>query len=278
MDLEKIRAKTSDNLFLDGLLYKSENNAKTIIINIHGTAGNFYIHNFIDKMSVEYTKNNIDFMAVNNRGHDFVSEFQQARGKNTKIIGYAYERFEDCIYDIKAWLDFASRLKYKNIILQGHSLGAIKATYYVYKTNDKRVNGLILASPPDIVGLFSKREKPVSMINDLLFTKNNNSFQLISKRTFEELKKIDGPADIFNTYDPKKKSAIEKINIPIFAFFGSMNEATIMKPIKALEILYKKSQKTNFNFKIINGANHIYYKKEKTVAKEVTKWIKQNFN
>ncbi len=278
MDLKKIRTKTKDDLFLDGLIYRSKDNAKTVIINIHGTAGNFYIHNFIDEMSIEYTKNNIDFMAVNNRGHDFVSEFQKANDKNTKIIGYAYEKFDDCIYDISAWVDLASKLKYRNIILQGHSLGAIKTTYYIYKTRDKKVKGLILASPPDIVGLFSKKEKPVSLTNNLLLINNRSSFQLISKRTFDELRKKDGHADIFNTYDPNKNSVLKEINIPIFAFFGNIKEATIMNPLKALEILHKKSQKTNFSFKVIHGANHVYYKKEKIVAKEVVKWINKNFN
>jgi pimeloyl-ACP methyl ester carboxylesterase len=278
MNLEKIRTKTKDGLFLDGLIYKSKNNNKTVIINIHGTAGNFYIHNFIDEMSIEYTKNNIDFMAVNNRGHDFISEFQKVNNENTEIIGYAYEKFDDCIYDISAWVNFASRLKYRNIILQGHSLGAIKTTYYTYKTGDKKIKGLILASPPDIVGLFSRRETPVKLTNNLLLIKNKNSFQLISKRTFDELRKRGGHADIFNTYDENKNSVLKKINIPIFAFLGDVKEATIMNPVKALKILYNKSQKTNFSFKVIHGANHVYYKKEKIVAKEVAKWVKKNFN
>ncbi|MGC8533195.1 MAG: alpha/beta fold hydrolase [Candidatus Parvarchaeum sp.] len=277
MNLKKIRVKTIDNLFLDGLLYKSKNKAETVIINIHGTAGNFYIHNFIDKMAVEYTKDNIDFMAVNNRGHDFISELQQANLKRTRIIGYTYEKFEDCVYDIKAWINFASKLKYKKIILQGHSLGAIKSTYYAYKTKDKRLSGLILASPPDIVGLFYRKEKPFNITKDLMLIKNRDNFQLISKNTFNSLRKKNGPADIFNTYDPNKTSALKEIDIPILAFFGDQQEATIMEPSKTLKILYEKSQKINFSFKVITGANHIYYKKEKNVAKLVVSWVKKQF-
>ena len=274
MDTQKIKTITADKLVMDGLLYKSETRSNTIVINIHGTAGNFYANDFIEAMASGYTDQSIDFMPVNNRGHDFIAEIKRAGKLKSKTIGYAYENFEDCIHDIKAWIDFAAELKYKNIILQGHSLGAIKCVYYLHKTKDKRVNGLIFASPPDVVGLILKRKKPVGLTDDLLLINTGDSLQIVSKRTMEQLGRKNGPADIFSTYSPDKKSVLGELAIPIFAFFGDLNEAVTMDPEKALEILHKKAEGcSDFTYKVFRGANHVYLNKEKRVAAELAKWI-----
>ncbi len=278
MRTQKIRTVTDDRLVMDGLLYKSENKSDTIVINIHGTAGNFYANDFIKAMASGYTDQSIDFMPVNNRGHDFIAEIKRAGKLKSKTIGYAYENFEDCIHDIKAWINFAAELKYKNIILQGHSLGAVKCVYYLHKIKDKRVNGLILASPPDIVGLILKRKKPVKLTGNLLLMNSSDSLQIVSKRTMEQLRRENGPADIFSTYSPDKKSVLGEIDIPIFAFFGDVNEATTMNSEKALEILHEKAERCNdFTYKVFRGANHVYLNKEKRVAAELAKWITSRY-
>jgi len=279
MITEKVRVITEDRLIMEGLLYKSDKKSKNIVINVHGTAGNFYTTNFIDEMAKKYTDSSIDFMPMNNRGHDYISEIQKSDGKGSKLIGYTYEKFTDCVYDIKAYVDFAVRKGYKNIILQGHSLGAVKCAYYMASKTDNRVKGLIFASPPDMIGL-GKVEGNTNKIGKDLFSINRKNFhQIISSETLKQLRKKDSPADIFSTYDIKKRSILERIRQPIFAFFGDTNEATIMESFTALKIIREKASSCkDFTYKVFKGANHIYLGHEKEVASSAANWVKEKLN
>ncbi len=277
MITEKICGVTEDKLILDGIIYKGKNNRK-VIINVHGTAGNFYINEFINSMAKKYTKNGIDFIVFNNRGHDFISEIKVYGRKRSKIIGYAFEDFTKSRYDIKTFVDLAHKLGYKKIILQGHSLGAVKVVYYMEKTRDKRVAGLILASPPDMYGLMKKKEKPTYQKQKLIFIKSSSSKLVISKKTLNQLSKENGPANIFSTYSPKKHSILEKVSIPILAFFGDRSEAVIMNPEKALKIIRNKAKSCkNFTYLVFKGGNHVYYGIEDKVSGYIAKWVNTNF-
>ena len=81
-------------------------------------------------------------MSVNNRGHEVLT----AWSKNPE--GVASEKFKNCVLDFDAWIEFAKSKGHKQIVLQGHSLGAEKVVYYMnngkYKDN---VIGVILLGP-----------------------------------------------------------------------------------------------------------------------------------
>lgn len=85
-------------------------------------------------------------------------EISENGGYKTKRIGATYEVFEECIFDIEAWMKEVGRLGYKKIIILGHSLGCNKTIYYFSQRKPKDVVGVVLASPPDMVGLFEKPE------------------------------------------------------------------------------------------------------------------------
>jgi pimeloyl-ACP methyl ester carboxylesterase len=69
------------------------------------------------------------------------------------LIGSAYEKIKDSYEDIHAWIQAARQWGFQRIAIAGHSLGAIKAGYYVQhasSNNDEKVEleRLILISPP----------------------------------------------------------------------------------------------------------------------------------
>lgn len=148
------RTITSDKLRLDGLLFEPDKKSNTAILHIHGMAGNFYENVFLDSMAEEYTKAGYAFLTGNNRGHDHIADFHIVGPKeNYKRIGDVFEKIEDCILDINTWLEFLKQKGYKVFILQGHSLGAVKAVYYLNNYSNNPFISLVLASPPDILGL-----------------------------------------------------------------------------------------------------------------------------
>ena len=84
----------------------------------------------------------------------------KAKGFGKFLDGKAeFEKFEDCIKDIKAFVDFAEKEGFSEIVLLGHSLGCSKVAYYYYKTHDKRIKKIIFASQADMVGFREQWDK-----------------------------------------------------------------------------------------------------------------------
>ncbi|MBS3141400.1 DUF1749 domain-containing protein, partial [Candidatus Woesearchaeota archaeon] len=139
-----VEIKTPDKLPLYGL-YNKVNKSKSILINIHGTASNFYENYFMMPLVKLLEKEGISSLSTNNRGASVMQVYPHA--------GAAIEHFEDCVLDIDAWVDYALSQGYKKIILQGHSLGTEKVVYYMNKgKNVRNINAIILLAPADSYG------------------------------------------------------------------------------------------------------------------------------
>lgn len=288
-----VTISTEDRLTLDGAIYLPKQKTKKIVINTHGVAHNFYSPGFIQEMSKSYTNSGWAFLTMNNRGHDYINETKLNISKEKyKILGSAYENFEDCIFDIRAYIDFAVKQGYKQIVLQGHSLGATKVAYYTAKTGDKRVNGLIFGSPIDHVGLFNMKDdleyRTGLLKKALTAIKNKQKTPLVIKRVYEETMQIlpetyvslfsrGGVSDIFNTYDEKAKSLLSKITVPIFVFL-SRGEFSLKGNKKTLEIIKAKATNCHdFTYKLLTGSSHTYFGHEKEAANCASLWVTRHF-
>lgn len=286
MSTEFIRITTEDRLILQGLIYKPAEFSKKAYLHIHGMAGNFYENRFLDVMAKGITNAGYAFLSINTRGHDIIADFPIAGSEEKyKRIGDAYEKFEECLLDIKPAIDYLQKNGYGEIVLCGHSLGAVKVAYYVAKTQDPRIKKLVLMSPPDMVGLAEKE----SCHNDLMV----QSQKLISEGKGEELlpEKIwgwchlsanayvdldtrDNPVDIFNTYDKTKPSLLSEIKIPTLAFLGEKDDAAILPQQEALEVIKSKANNApSFEINIIAGAPHSYFGEEKEMTEVIIKWL-----
>ncbi|MFZ2979193.1 MAG: alpha/beta fold hydrolase, partial [Candidatus Magasanikiibacteriota bacterium] len=153
---ELIQITTEDQLILQGFYCSTidKSTSKACIIHIHGSYGNFYENFFLTEMSKQFTKNGFSFLSVGTRGRDYYSDFKiRKENKYESVrIGGIREIFQQCEIDIKSWVSYVKSLGYSKIILQGHSLGAMKVIYY-YSRSQISVNGIILISPPDHFGL-----------------------------------------------------------------------------------------------------------------------------
>ncbi len=293
MSTELVRVNTADKLILDGCIFLPENKTDKIIINVHGVAHNFYLPGFIWHMAKKYNDSGWSFLSMNNRGHDYVNETRLVTPKEKyRIIGSTREDFKDSVLDIKAYVDFAIKKGYKKIVLQGHSLGAAKIAYYTAKSLDKRVNGLVFASPVDHVALFNTKER--AKYNEELLKKAIESVKkkrktlipikvvyedtmLISPETYISLAMEKGISDIFNVRDEKAPSLLSKIRIPILAFL-SKEEFSFKGTRNTLEIIKSKAVNcTDFTYSIIPGSSHTYSGHEEEVAKLVSKWLDEHF-
>ena len=190
-----VRATAEDGVELQGLNFRSENNqSSTVIVHLHGTGGNFYRNPFTEHFADAYPKIGYSFMTVNLRNHD---------------DGSINEKFEDSTRDIDCWMSRAFDLGYQQIILQGHSLGALKAVYYLSRKPSKEVPKVILLSPFDIIAFYSSMhpENRTSLVTSVrqiaekdpsaLVPKELWSTWAISAGTFLNLVDQQTSADIF---------------------------------------------------------------------------------
>jgi len=288
MNAELLRATTEDKLILSGLLQKPSVASDKVVIHVHGMSGNFYENLFLDAMAKAFTENGWAFLTLNTRGHDYIADFPIAGPEEKHLrIGNFREIFEDSAKDIKAWVDVAEAKGFKKIVLQGHSLGAVKVAYYMAQTQDKRISKLVLASPPDMVGLFEndgeehkqRLELAKQMVKegkggDMMPGKVWGWYHL-SPQTYLNFTQRGAEIDVFNTYDKQKPSkTLEAITIPTLAFCGSEDDANIMPAADAMETIKQKATKTpRFDTAVVAGAPHSYFGHEKEVAELILAWI-----
>ena len=159
-----VQVTTEDELCLQG--YFSPKSSKSALLHIHGFEGNFYENYFVQALSRRLGEEDTTFFVVNTRGCEKIKASNTASGKY-ETVGARYELLEDSPIDINAWIEFLNKEGYEEIILCGHSLGAMKIVRYLTegKYADK-VKKLILLSPFDKKGTLKTYTK--TPIDELL--------------------------------------------------------------------------------------------------------------
>jgi len=138
-----IRIENSKGLELCGIYFYDEKN-KITIAHVHGNYGNFYRNPFIRIFSNIFLANGINFLSINNSGHDGL--YEGFRYGTLEYAGGAITDFNESYYDIESIIIYAEQFGQK-VILQGHSLGCDKIINYLIKSNKKY--DFILLSPVD---------------------------------------------------------------------------------------------------------------------------------
>jgi pimeloyl-ACP methyl ester carboxylesterase len=295
MKMDFIYTRTKDDLRLMGVHYEPDKKDVAVLF-VHGMSGNIIENYFGHVLGKILSQNKTGFIYSHNRGYNHIndiatSEIKKDGGYKTVRIGVNYEVFEDCLLDIESWIKTVKELGYKKIILMGHSLGCNKTIYYLYKRNPKNITGLILASPPDMIGQLKPAHHPN---NKALFiearknVKHNKQRKILSKpiwnwfnlssQTFLSLFTKGNNSDNLPIMEnPNRWTQLASIKIPIFAFMGEYDDIVINTLKDDLEVIKSKATGAKSFFqKIISKANHVYDQQEQTVAKEVLEWVKNH--
>lgn len=285
MSLSLERVKTEDFLELQGLPYIPEKKTDIVVLHCHGMAGNFYENRFVNVTGLKLISEGIAFCAMNNRGHDFIADFIVE--KNGKIeyrrIGEVYERIEDSVKDIAAWVNFLKAKGFTKLILMGHSLGAVKAVLYASE-HQHQLSGLILASPPDMLGLARNEKdfgKKIKEAKELVDSKQENTLLKetvfdsypISAGTYLNLFGDDSAANVFSIKSGKESEKLKAISIPLLIIFGEKDECFDYNPEGITKFFRKQSPDATFT--ILPNANHIYLNEENAFAKKVVEFVKE---
>lgn len=147
---------------------------------MHGLAGNFYENKFVSYLAKAYTEKGYNFLTFNNRGNSYFCDLLKQNKEVTFINGGgAYEKFEECIYDIDGIINYLKDNGNEEIILQGHSYGCNKVIHYYSERPNNSISKIILLAPCDIIEeikvyMGNKYNDCIEQANELIKSKKEN--------------------------------------------------------------------------------------------------------
>lgn len=277
--------KTSDGVILAGAVTEPRRTSDTALVWIHGLGSNFsHGQALVKELSARCIKNHIAYLKFNTRGHDVVN---RDASKEKGLQGAAFEKFEECVLDIRAMIAHARKLGYRKIILAGHSTGANKILYYIYKTQDRRIKGIILAGAiSDIVAGrkefgAARHARGVTFAKKLSRTDPNalmpRSYGIFSVRRFLSLSAPGRAEDTFPYHNPHASwKELQSIRQPLTVIIGERDECLDRSAQDFLAAFRQNARWTKtFSGVIIKGADHNFHKKEKELTDEIIRFIRR---
>jgi len=276
-----VKVKTPDNITLFGILSESENK-DTILINIHGTGSCFYAEEFESEFIERLPNLGISVLFSNNRGNYTMESWQ--------ATGCAREKFEDCLIDIDAWIEFAINKGYKKVILQGHSLGTEKVVYYMEKGKHKDlINGVILLGFADSFGCqmkFLETQNVNPMVNALELIKEGRGGELITsihlchagvlpKTANSYINCFSDDSELSKALPLRKGKDLlfyQNINVPILGVISDTDEWNIMLGVDTVSLL--KNENSKARIETISNTDHSFSGKQKELVDIVEDFIK----
>lgn len=283
MSVEIIEIIAEDGAVLTGYINRCDKKTEKVLISTHGMSSNC-LKKRENTIANKIAKLGIDTISFNNRGNGIVN-FVKFKDGGRILAGTAFENIEDCYYDILGAIKYAISLGYKEIYLQGHSLGASKMIYTYNKLLDENseylsnIKAIILLSFVDVSAVFRKfsTEEIIKVAKEKMEANKGmelmpyNSFlSPISVKNYLRYLKIK---DEINEYDQFKN-----VNIPIFMRWGNVHELIQEKADEHAKNISEIIKSKNKDINYIDGANHSYDGKEEQLAEEICDFLKTYIN
>ena len=290
--MEKVDFLATDGIELSGILYNGKEKNKKIILSIHGMASNC-MKTRDTIIAKNANENNIDYFCFNNRGSEIVKYISKnINGKKEKqLAGTAYEDVLESYEDIVGAILKLKELGYKDIYLQGHSLGCTKIVYTYNELLEEKetdilnsIKGVILLSLIDIpmaikVYTGEKFEKYLKLAeekeNKLELMPTSSFIHPISVKTFLRYVRDNKEIDFARYGRDNELEKLNNIKAPLFMRWGNENEMILQKADELVSMVSNLIQNENKDINYIDGANHSYNEKEETLAKEIIEFIKK---
>jgi len=147
--MELARVETADGIWLDGL-FEPASTSGTLpcdaCLLVSGTGGNFYSPGVLEVFARLARAAGLATLRINTRGHDGLCTLRGREG--SRPGGAAYEIIGEAPFDLTAWLDWLVARGCQNIVLVGHSLGAVKSLLVQAQAPHAAVRWVLAISPP----------------------------------------------------------------------------------------------------------------------------------
>lgn len=242
----------------------------------------------IHALAGQLNHSGISFGTFDHRGLGTVTVKKQFKKKPKYIfLGTSFEKFEHCLLDIEAIIKFLKKRGYRNIFFLGHSTGANKLAYYIEKRRGKELKGVGLLGPlsdiPDLKkGLGRKYTVALKEAQKMIKKGRGQDFMpsklvgsnLWSALRFWSIARENSNEDTFTYYRKQPFRWAKKINLPIFVIIGGKEQYADRPVGEIMDFFQKQIPSKYFRGQIVAGADHGFSKKEKELARIISKWIK----
>lgn len=253
---------------LHGLLsHPKRRRRRGLAIHVHGTWGNFYGNDVVAEIGRVYNERGYSFLAANFTGHDETAVF---------------EEFETFPASLRSWISTVGVSG--RLILQGHSLGALKLLYMhttgVLKTLDPFA--ICFLSPFDSVAFYEREASvvdgnvhayaqrlvdtggPRTLVPESVF-----SHWQISAATLLAATTVAGSWDQFQSRNGLT-GAVGAICKRTAVLIGSSDFASFPDPPTAFRLLQSLPEVRSI---MIEGAPHNFAGTEPEVCRFVARWL-----
>ncbi len=221
-------------------------------------------------------------LRVNTRGHDLVTA---AGALGMRWQGAAFERVDQSPLDLAAWIEFLHARGYARIGLLGHSLGAVKAIYWLAQpgtapTAIVSIAALVAVSPPRLsyshyaaseraevfLATFAKAQTLVDAgQGDSLMLVNFPLPYWVSAAAYVDRY---GPGESYNVL-----RLIEQVPVPLLVTYGSRELQTDVAFRGMPEEIEKLPSKAPRKVAVIAGGDHSYCSVEVSLAERIELWL-----
>jgi pimeloyl-ACP methyl ester carboxylesterase len=280
---------TADHVRLHGFYSAASGPTEKIVgdcdaaVLIHGLGSNFYSARVLNYFAKVLQSMGVSTVLVNTRGHDMINT--STWGVGSRSVGAAFENVGDCVHDVSGWVDFLKNKGHRNVLLLGHSLGAIKSLYSQAHQPHPDVQA--------IVGLSATRLSYQRAIN----SPNGGLFRETIQRCQQLIAAGQGDAPIhvpfpfptwmtpncyFAKYGPEETynwlKFVDRIETPTLLLFGS-RELESNASFEGLrdEIGAIATSLYSVTFDEIEGADHFYSGKFPAAESRVRQWLASGF-
>ena len=279
MLVDLISVNTSDGIALDGAFFPAATDASSpgpvdAMLLIHGSGGRFYAP-ATRIMAEDLSLRGYPCLALNTRGHDTVW-VDTATGV---AHGNAFEILDISRHDLRAGVDFLAEKGYQRIGLLGHSMGAVKVTYYAAWEDDPRVRTVIPVSPVRLSYAYYMESPDAQEFQGNL----ERADQMESEGRALELMKAEFPipqyfsaASYLDKHGPAERynlvTLAPRVKIPLFTFAGSLETHTRLIDM-ASDLALAAVNSPWAQHIIIDGGNHSLQNRKEEAALAVLNWL-----
>lgn len=293
--MERIDFLATDGINLNGFIYKTDNsiNSKKVILAVHGISSNCFKKKD-EIIAKKMNENGIDYFCFNNRGSELVKYIRKnINGKKEKhLCGTTYEDVLEGYEDIVGAILKLEELGYREIYLQGHSLGCTKIVYTYNELKEEEDNilenikGVILLSLIDIpstlkiylrdkfdayLNLAEEKEK-AGLKNELM--PKDAFIHPISVKSFLRYARDNKEIDFARYSEDNEFEKLNNIECPIMMRWGNNNEMILQEADELVGILNEKITNNKKDISYIDGADHGYHDREEILAEQILEFLK----
>ena len=284
---ELVSTTTSDFVRLHGfyrcsesrLMTSAETGSVDAAVLLHGLGGNFYSSRLLLHFSENLLNLGISPVIVNMRGHDMINI--STWGGRARSAGAALENVGDASLDIDAWVEFLIQRGHGNILLLGHSLGAIKSLYMQANNPHEQVRS--------IIGLSATRLSYQKLIDsprgDVFLEMIERCKTLVEQQRGEEPIHFSFPFPTWMTpqcyiekYGPAEKynwiKFIGKVEVPTLLLFGQkeLDDNPAFEGIRE-ELAALRNGWNPLTIEEVEAADHFYTSQLEVVDDIINRWL-----